>query len=138
VAGLKRLGLQERIRSYISTCDSIPAAGQGVMAIETRTGDDETVEIIQFIHDEKVASCIMAERAFLEKVGGDCKVPAGIYAVPFLGHIEAVAFIGSPDGKEMYKRSLNGQTQDAKQLGESLAEALIADGGGRILEELRK
>mgnify|MGYP000543367996 CR=1 FL=1 len=78
------------------------------------------------------------ERAFLEKVGGDCKVPAGIYAVPFLGHIEAVAFIGSPDGKEMYKRSLNGQTQDAKQLGESLAEALIADGGGRILEELRK
>lgn len=62
------------------------------------------------------------------KVGGDCKVPAGIYAVPFLGHIEAVAFIGSPDGKEMYKRSLNGQTQDAKQLGESLAEALIADG----------
>lgn len=67
VAGLKRLGLQERIRSYISTCDSIPAAGQGVMAIETRTGDDETVEIIQFIHDEKVASCIMAERAFLEK-----------------------------------------------------------------------
>ena len=137
-AGLKRLGLQERIRSYISTCDSIPAAGQGVMAIETRTGDDETVEIIQFIHDEKVASCIMAERAFLEKVGGDCKVPAGIYAVPFLGHIEAAAFIGSPDGKEMYKRSLNGQTQDAKQLGESLAEALIADGGGRILEELRK
>ena len=137
-AGLKRLGLQERIQSYISTCDSIPAAGQGVMAIETRTGDDETMEIIQFIHDEKVASCIMAERAFLEKVGGDCKVPAGIYAVPFLGHIEAVAFIGSPDGKEMYKRSLNGQTQDAKQLGESLAEALIADGGGRILEELRK
>ncbi|WP_454950755.1 hydroxymethylbilane synthase, partial [Dialister invisus] len=137
-AGLKRLGLQERIQSYISTCDSIPAAGQGVMAIETRIGDDETMEIIQFIHDEKVASCIMAERAFLEKVGGDCKVPAGIYAVPFLGHIEAVAFIGSPDGKEMYKRSLNGQTQDAKQLGESLAEALIADGGGRILEELRK
>ena len=128
-AGLKRLGLQERIQSYISTC---------VMAIETRIGDDETMEIIQFIHDEKVASCIMAERAFLEKVGGDCKVPAGIYAVPFLGHIEAVAFIGSPDGKEMYKRSLNGQTQDAKQLGESLAEALIADGGGRILEELRK
>ena len=137
-AGLKRLGLEERIRSYISTCDSIPAAGQGVMAIETRTDDDETMEAIQFIHDEKVASCIMAERAFLEKVGGDCKVPAGIYAVPFLGHIEAVAFIGSPDGKEMYKRSLNGQTQDAKQLGESLAEALIADGGGRILEELRK
>jgi hydroxymethylbilane synthase len=136
-AGLKRLGLEERIRSYISTCDSIPAAGQGVMAIETRT-DDETMEAIQFIHDEKVASCIMAERAFLEKVGGDCKVPAGIYVVPFLGHIEAVAFIGSPDGKEMYKRSLNGQTQDAKQLGESLAEALIADGGGRILEELRK
>ena len=80
----------------------------------------------------------MAERAFLEKVGGDCKVPAGIYAVPFLGHIEAAAFIGSPDGKEMYKRSLNGQTQDAKQLGESLAEALIADGGGRILEGIEK
>lgn len=66
-AGLKRLGLEERIRSYISTCDSIPAAGQGVMAIETRTDDDETMEAIQFIHDEKVASCIMAERAFLEK-----------------------------------------------------------------------
>lgn len=51
----------------------------------------------------------MAERAFLGKVGGDCKVPAGIYAVPFLGHIEAVAFIGSPDGKEMYKGALMGR-----------------------------
>lgn len=61
-------------------------------------------------------------------------MPAGIYAVPFLGHIEAVAFIGSPDGKEMYKRSLNGQTQDAKQLGESLAEALIADGAPHFRE----
>lgn len=137
-AGLKRLGLEERIRSYISTGDSIPAAGQGVMAIETRAHDQETMKVIQCIHDEKVASCIIAERAFLGKVGGDCKVPAGIYAVPFLGHIEAAAFIASPDGKEMYKRVLKGQVQEAEQLGEHLAEILIADGGGRILEELKK
>lgn len=137
-AGLKRLGLKERIQSYIPTGDSIPAAGQGVMAVEMRTDDEETMEIIHFLHDEKVASCIAAERAFLGKVGGDCKVPAGIYAVPFLGNIELSAFIASPDGKEMYRRALKGTMEDAAFLGEMLAERLIADGGGHILEELQK
>ena len=102
-AGLKRLGLAERICSFIDTETSIPAAGQGVMAVEARSDDKETLDLISFLHDSDVASCITTERAFLAKVGGDCKVPAGIYATAKDGGIEAHAFIASTDGKRLYR-----------------------------------
>ncbi len=137
-AGLKRLGLEERIASYISTEESIPAAGQGVMAIEMRAGDTETMEIIRFLHNQDVASCITAERAFLGKVGGDCKVPAGIYAVPSGDKLEASAFIAAPDGKVLYKGAMKGNIYEAESIGRTLAERLLADGGDRVLKSLQK
>ncbi len=137
-AGLKRLGLEERISSYISEIESIPAAGQGVMGIEVREDDKEIQEIIHFLHNEEVASCIMAERAFLGEMGGDCKVPAGIYAVPAEGHIHVSAFIASVDGKTLYRRDMNGAKDKAKELGKEIATQLLADGGRHILEELHK
>ena len=138
-AGLKRLGLKDRITSYISTEESIPAAGQGVMAIEARSEDKETLSLLSFLHDEKVASCIQAERAFLAKVGGDCKVPAGIFAVPAEeGKLDIHAFIASPDGKTLYRDSQLGDVKDAEPMGQSLAQKLLDDGGREVLEALNK
>ncbi|WP_288269466.1 hydroxymethylbilane synthase [uncultured Dialister sp.] len=137
-AGLKRLGLGDRITSYISTEDSIPAAGQGVMAVEARSDDRETLDLLSFLHDEKVASCIRAERSFLARVGGDCKVPAGIYAVPEKGHISVKAFIASPDGKKLYRGSTEGPISRAEDLGSAMAGRLLDEGGRAVLEKLQK
>lgn len=138
-AGLKRLGLADRISSYISTEESIPAAGQGVMAIEARIDDTETLALLSFLHDKEVASCIRTERAFLAKVGGDCKVPAGIFTVPTEGNqLEAHAFIASPDGKVLYRSSRKGTAAEAETIGQSLAQELLDDGGREVLEGLNK
>ena len=132
-AGLKRLGLDRRIKSYIDTNDSIPAAGQGVMAIEART------EAVSFLHNANIAYCIRAERAFLAKVGGDCKVPAGIFVVPDgRKKIVAKAFIASPDGKELYRGEDGASDAEAEALGERLAEKLLNAGGREILKNLQK
>lgn len=138
-AGLKRLGLQERITSYLTTEDSIPACGQGVMAIEARKEDNEVLSMIRFLHNEQVAYCIASERAFLAKVGGDCKVPAGIYAVPEgRERLKAQAFIASPGGEPFYKSEKEGQLAEAEEIGSSLAEELLAMGGNEVLKELSK
>ena len=138
-AGLKRLGLDRRIKSYIDTNDSIPAAGQGVMAIEARTDDADTLEAVSFLHNANIAYCIRAERAFLAKVGGDCKVPAGIFVVPDgRKKIVAKAFIASPDGKELYRGEDGASDAEAEALGERLAEKLLNAGGREILKNLQK
>lgn len=137
-AGLKRLELGHRISSYISTEESIPAAGQGVMAVEARSDDEETLSLISFLHDDMVASCIAAERAFLAKVGGDCKVPAGIFAVPEADGINAHAFIASTDGRKLYKSAKADKKESAEDLGRALAAELLDAGGREVLEELQK
>lgn len=135
-AGLKRLGLGDRIGSYLSTAESIPAAGQGVMAVEVRKDDAELREMLAFLHNEKVASCIAAERAFLGRVGGDCKVPAGAFAEVEGERIRVDAFISSEDGQRFYRRSVSGPVPEAEALGASVAGALLNDGGRAVLEEI--
>jgi len=135
-AGLKRLGLGDRIGSYLSTAESIPAAGQGVMAVEVRKDDAELREMLAFLHNEKVASCIAAERAFLGRVGGDCKVPAGAFAEVEGERIRVDAFISSEDGQRFYRRSVSGPVPEAEALGASVAGALLDDGGRAVLEEI--
>lgn len=136
-AGLKRLGLGDRIRSYLSIDDSIPAAGQGVMAIEVRKDDAELQQMLAFLHNETVASCIAAERAFLGRVGGDCKVPAGAFAQEAEdGRLRVDAFISSEDGQRFYRRSVSGNAAEAESLGASIADSLLNDGGREVLEEI--
>lgn len=137
-AGLKRLGMEDRICSYLSTEESIPAAGQGVMAIEARIDDKDTLELISCLHDQEVSSCIEAERAFLAHVGGDCKVPAGIYCVSENGMLKADAFIASTDGKEYFRSKQEGSLQSPKQVGETLAEYLLSQGGREVLAKINK
>lgn len=136
-AGLKRLGLGDRIRSYLSIDDSIPAAGQGVMAIEVRKDDAELQQMLAFLHNETVASCIAVERAFLGRVGGDCKVPAGAFAQEAEGgRLRVDAFISSEDGQRFYRRSISGNAAEAESLGASIADSLLDDGGREVLEEI--
>ena len=137
VAGLRRLGLEERITEVLPKEVVLPAVGQGALAIETRESDGETRELLSFLEDSDSKICAEAERAFLLCVEGGCQVPVGVYAQVDEGgllHIEAV--IASPDGKKLYRDSLLGETRQASELGQSLAEKLLAAGGDGILREL--
>lgn len=136
-AGLVRLGMASRIRSYLSTDESIPAAGQGVMAVEIRKSDEDLADFLSFLHEEKAANAIRAERAFLGEVGGDCKVPAGAFAeTDGAGHMAVHAFIASPDGRRFYRTAVHGKAGDAERLGKNAAETLLAEGGREVLEAL--
>ena len=79
-AGLKRLGLEERIREIISDEISLPSPGQGALGIECLADDKETIEAVSFINDEKTRACCLAERAVSRALDGSCQVPLAAYA----------------------------------------------------------
>jgi hydroxymethylbilane synthase len=78
-AGIKRLGMEEVITEYFTPEMMVPAVGQGSLAVETRI-DDELSELIRCINDTNTESAVKAERAFMQALGGSCKIPIGAYA----------------------------------------------------------
>ncbi|OGT01845.1 MAG: hydroxymethylbilane synthase, partial [Gallionellales bacterium RBG_16_57_15] len=76
-AGLKRLGLADRIRALISSDDSLPAVGQGALGIECRAGRADVIALLQPLHHPDTAACVLAERALSRALAGSCQVPLG-------------------------------------------------------------
>jgi hydroxymethylbilane synthase len=97
-AGLVRLGLEERATSVLSIEESLPAPGQGALGVECRKDDEAMRELLDRLHDAYAAKCVLAERAVLLAVGGDCKTPLGAYAEHTAGQLRLRAFIAQPDG----------------------------------------
>ena len=113
----------------------IPAVGQGALAIECRSDDRDTLDIIASIHDEQTARCTEAERAFLRAVEGDCRIPVGALATADGLILRLRAFIGSPDGESMLVETSLGE--DPQALGNAVAQRLLDRGGGDILRRVR-
>lgn len=136
-AGLIRLGLSDRIAEFFDPQLSTPAAGQGALAIECRSDDEESIELLSAINDDKVWAEITAERACLNRLGGGCSLPVGVNAhFNDQGLLEITGCVAALDGKKVYKKTLSGTTAQAQQLGETLAQALVADGAGEIISAL--
>jgi len=137
VAGLKRLGFEDRMTEILPKEIVLPAVGQGALAIETREADTEVREMISFLDDADTRSCARAERAFLSCVEGGCQVPVGVYAVmEDAEHLSVEAVIASLDGARLYRDRLRGHREDAEHIGEKLADILLDAGGREILQEL--
>lgn len=135
-AGLTRLGLADAIKELIPTDKLIPAVGQGILAIEAREGDEETLSLLKFLNDEESEAAAKAERAFLARVEGGCQVPVGVHATVKEGEIIVGALIASLDGKELYKDIKKDKAQNCVRVGEELAEELLNAGGRKILNEI--
>jgi hydroxymethylbilane synthase len=135
-AGLKRMGLDHRITEMIPTEISVPAIGQGVLAIETRLEDRKVQEAISFLNDPDSATAMQAERAFLKRLGGGCQVPLAAYAQCIDGGLQIEGMVASVDGKRMIRRSMRGRIEEAEVLGTRLAEVIISLGGDEILREI--
>ncbi|MDX6917144.1 hydroxymethylbilane synthase [Pectobacterium carotovorum] len=134
VAGLKRLGLEERIRSALSPEDSLPAVGQGAIGIECRLNDDRIRQLLAPLNHSATAARVLAERAMNVRLEGGCQVPIGSYAELEGDTLWLRALVGAPDGSQMIVGERRGSVSDAEQIGIALAEELLAKGASAILQ----
>lgn len=135
-AGLIRLDMQERIACEMSVEDSLPAAGQGIVGIETRLDDEETTQIIDKLHHEETSYRVMAERALSARLDGGCQVPIGAYSVMQGSQIWLRGLVATPDGTQLVTADANAHKNEAVELGVQVAEMLLYRGASDILKSL--
>lgn len=121
-AGIKRLGLQERISKFFTTVEILPAACQGIIVVQARSG--EPTEFLQYFHSTKSAVIAAAERAFVATLDGGCSSPIAAYAKVHKGELMLEGMYVSACGSVMRKGSISGSVQQAVQLGVELAQRL--------------
>lgn len=137
-AGLRRLGLEDRVREYLTPPDFIPAVGQGVIAVECRKEGGLPSRLGRVLGHPETTIAVQAERAFLREVGGGCQVPLGALATVNGGKVEMVGMIAKPDGSKVLRGHEEGSIDEAEKVGRTLARRLLDLGGYEILEEVRK
>ncbi|EGR0627571.1 hydroxymethylbilane synthase [Vibrio cholerae] len=135
-AGLKRLELESRIRSFIEPEQSLPAVGQGAVGIECRVDDQRVRALLAPINHADTADRVRCERAMNLTLQGGCQVPIGSYALLEGDHIWLRALVGEPDGSQIVRGEIRGPRTQAEQLGITLAEQLLSQGAKEILERL--
>jgi len=143
-AGVKRLGLMDRITEFLPPEVSLPAIGQGALGIESRVpsgwGDPGapwagTATVLVLDHpDTHVA--VMAERAFLRRLGGGCQVPFAAHAKITSDRIVLRGLVATPDGKQMVAGERSGPRTESEGMGTALAEELLSRGGAEIIRTL--
>jgi hydroxymethylbilane synthase len=132
-AGLKRLNLENRIRTILSADTILPAIGQGAIGIECRHDDEFTQEIIAQLNDSTTFSCVTAERAINATLGGSCQVPIAGFAEISGETMTVRGLVGNPDGSEILRSSIEGVAAEAEILGKKLAQHLLDQGAERLL-----
>ena len=132
-AGLKRLGLEGRISRYFTTEEILPAAGQGILVVQTRRGMD--TQCLRLVQDEKTACCAKAERAFVRALDGGCSSAVAAYAVVEGEKLTLTGFYVSEDERIQRKGSISGGVTEAETLGSTLAR-ILKEGECQCAQEL--
>lgn len=135
-AGMKRLGLEERVTEYLAPDLMLPAVGQGVLGIEVRADDRRIREAVAVLDDELTRKTVLGERAFLRRLEGGCQVPIGCFGQMEEGTYRLRGMVGHPDGSPIFSGERTGTLEEATAMGEDLAEELLGRGADRILEEV--
>jgi hydroxymethylbilane synthase len=135
-AGLNRLGLQNRISAKLAFEEMLPAPGQGALAIETRSDDRCIAAIAAALNHPPTSIAVLAERAFLRRMGGGCNVPVAVYARIRQNMIEIDGLVASPDGLKIVRDSVRQNLEIANEAAISLADAILEQGGRAILDAM--
>jgi hydroxymethylbilane synthase len=135
-AGLKRLGMADRITQYLDAGVSLPACGQGAIGIECRSDDQQINEMLKVLHDSETGICVTAERAMNACLNGGCQVPIAGFAVVQGDQLFMRGLVGSPDGSVIYRAERTGGLDEAEAIGKKVAEELLAQGADKILRAL--
>jgi hydroxymethylbilane synthase len=135
-AGLKRLGLADRITSLLAPEDSLPAVGQGALGIECRSDRADIAALLAPLNDVDTAHCVTAERALSRSLAGSCTVPLAGYADIHEGQLRLRGYVGAPDGTRLVRGEMRAAPADAERLGRELAEDMKQRGAADILAAL--
>ncbi|GAA5013465.1 hydroxymethylbilane synthase [Acinetobacter puyangensis] len=136
-AGLKRLGLGDRIAHRIAPEISLPAVGQGALGLECRSNDHQILDYIDFLIHNETSACVRAERAFNAYLEGGCQVPIAAFAqLQDNGILSIEGRVGSADGETLLVATQQGDVEQAEQLGVALAQDLLHQGAGELLQAL--
>jgi hydroxymethylbilane synthase len=136
VAGLRRLGMGDRIHQVIPAEISLHAVGQGALGIECRGDDTEVLEVLKVLEHPETRDRCYAERAFLRELEGGCQVPIGVNTKIEGDTLTLTGMVASLDGQKLIKDTISGKASDAKQLGRDLAIRVRNAGAGEILAEI--
>jgi hydroxymethylbilane synthase len=138
-AGIERLGMGDVIASHIPAQTMIPAAGQGVIALETREDDDNALSLCQAITDAKTLRDVSAERFILAALEGGCQVPMGVYAyeTPDDMHVEIDSFVSAIDGSNFLRAQGSGPISSIQTIAEQVRDDLVAQGAREVLAQAR-
>ncbi|HMK66857.1 MAG TPA: hydroxymethylbilane synthase [Thermodesulfobacteriota bacterium] len=135
-AGIHRLGLEDRISHYLDIQVSLPAVGQGALALEIREEDTRLKKLLEPINHPPTFLNTQAERAFLNRLQGGCQVPIAGHAYIRDEQIILEGLIAALDGQRLLKNKIQGPLTDPANLGISLAEKLLSAGGKEILDQV--
>ncbi len=135
-AGLKRLGMSNRITQCLDTSVSLPACGQGAIGIECRADDAEINMLLGSLHDDTTGLCVRAERAMNARLNGGCQVPIAGFAEIQNHQLFMRGLVGSPNGTLLYRSERLGDLEQPEALGRLIAEDLLALGADKILQAL--
>jgi len=134
-AGLKRLGMVDRIRELIDPADSLPAAGQGALAVECCADRDDIIALFAPLVDRATLLATTAERAFARTLSGNCHTPVGAYAEWLGATLWLRGLIASTDGREVLRGEREAvvlDVADAQAMGEALGGELMSRGAARL------
>lgn len=137
-AGMIRMGTEERISQYLPTSICLPAVGQGVLAIETRIDDEKIKPLVGRLHHKATGLCVAAERGFLERLEGGCQVPIAAFATLTGSRLGIEGMVAGLDGEPHYRSVMAGEASKGRETGIRLAEKLLKEGAGKVLEEIYK
>jgi hydroxymethylbilane synthase len=124
-AGLERVSMQDRISQVFTENEMLPAVAQGVLAIEVREEDADTIALVKTITDDATMQAVDAERAFLSGLGGGCRMPIGAFARVEGGKLHIDGLIYTEDGTQLAKGSKDGPAENAVEIGQGLAAELL-------------
>lgn len=136
-AGVRRLGREDAVGFYLSEEESVPAVGQGVIALECRKNDNTVREILKQFNEDGAAAAVIAERALLHELEGGCQVPIGAHGVVKDEILTLKGYLGSLDGSRTVRKYLSGPVERAAALGVELAGKMLEADGESILSEVR-
>jgi hydroxymethylbilane synthase len=132
-AGLKRLGLEARIRCCLPVEESLPAPGQAALGIECLAARAEIRALLEPLAHAASSECVRAERAVSLALGGSCTIPLGAYAERSGARLRLRALVAAPDGTRLAQADCEGAADDPEALGAQAARVLRAQGADEIL-----
>ena len=135
-AGVRRMGMAEKMHAFVDTRDLLPAVAQGTLGIQTRDDDDAINALADRLSDAETVDRTRAERAFLARLEGGCQVPIAAYATLDGDRLRLEGLVGEVDGSRIIREEICGARNEAEALGRELAERVLEDGAGEILARL--